>query len=179
MDTESSTSDTLDDSTLYDVVDAKRGRNGRVARRVLLWLLALFVLTMLAGVFGQVSLIKSASPGYELTVTAPRTTRAGMDATVSVELLSTQKISGPISVEIEQDYFNGFSTHDFSPAPDGESSDGKFLVLEYDAPDKAAFRLDINGTMSQDSSIFDSGEVRVYIGDELVASAELKTWKVL
>ncbi|GGJ73359.1 hypothetical protein [Glutamicibacter ardleyensis] len=117
MDTESSTSDTLDDSTLYDVVDARSGRNGRVARRFLLWLLALFVLTMLAGVFGQVSLIKSASPGYELSVTAPRTTRAGMDATVSLELLSAQKISGPISVEIEQDYFNGFSTHDFPRHP--------------------------------------------------------------
>ncbi|GGJ73377.1 hypothetical protein GCM10007173_35470 [Glutamicibacter ardleyensis] len=53
------------------------------------------------------------------------------------------------------------------------------MVLDYDAPDHVTFRLDINGTMSQDSSIFDSGEVRVYVGDELVASAELKTWKVL
>lgn len=167
------------DSTLADVVDSHRDLPGRIGRRVVLSLVAVFIVVALADVFGLTSRATSTSPGYTLTVTSPASIRAGMDARITVELHSEQKISAPITMEVEQDYLDAFSTYSTSPVPDGESSDGTSLVLDYDAPGETAFRLDIDGTASEDALVLARGEVRVYVDGKLVATTELKTWKVL
>ena len=168
-----------DDSTLADVVDADSDRAGRIGRRVVLSLVAIFVLTALADVFGLTTTSTDASAGHSLAVTSPASIRAGMDARITIELRSEKTISAPITVEVDQDYLDAFSTYSISPAPAGESSDGTSLSLDYDAPGEVAFRLDIDGTASEDSILLARGEVRVYVGGKLAATSKLKTWKVL
>ncbi|MDQ0096015.1 hypothetical protein [Paeniglutamicibacter psychrophenolicus] len=172
------TADPSDGSTFFDVVDSGYDKGGRIGRRIILTLVALFVLASLANVFGMDTTSTGGSPGYELTVSAPRTSRAGMDGKITVTLHAAQKISGPITVKVEQDYLDAFTTYGISPAPDGESSDGHLLVLDYDASDEKTFRLDIDGTVSEDSDLRAHGNVQVYIDGDLVASTKLRLWKV-
>jgi len=173
----SESADPLDGSTLSDVVDSDYDKAGRLGRRVFLTLVALFVLAALSNVFGMETTSTSVTPGHELTVTAPRTSRAGMDAKITFTLRTAEKISGPVTVKIDQDYLDTFSTYSISPAPDGESSDGSMLVLDYDAPQENAFRLDIDGTVSEDSVLLASGNAHAYIDGKLVAFTKLKLWK--
>lgn len=165
------------DSTLSDVVDSDQDRPGRIGRRAILGLTALFILASLAGVFGLNPVATSSSPGYELTVKSPRSTRAGNDARITVDLRASEKITGTVTVEVDHDYLDAFTSYDVSPAPDGESSDGDVLALDFDPPDETGFRVDIDGTASEDNVVLSSGRIRVYVDDQLVGTAELKTWK--
>lgn len=170
--------DPLNDSTLFDVVDLDQDRLGRIGRRIILAVVAVFVLVSLANIFGLETTSTSVSPGHEVTVTAPRTSRAGMDAKITVKLDTLKKISGPITIKLDQDYLEGFSAYAISPAPDSESSDGGLLVLDYAAPHENSFRLDIDGTVSEDSVLQVAGNLRVYVDNDLVTSTKLKLWKV-
>lgn len=167
----------LNDSTLFDVVDTAQDKRGRIGRRIVLMLVALFILISLTNVFGMETTTTSGSPGQEIIVTAPLISRAGMDAKISMGLRTSKTISAPITITIDQDYLDGFSTYDISPAPDSESSDGTLLVLRYDAPQENSFRLDIDGTISEDGILQVTGMLGVYIDEELVASTKLKLWK--
>jgi hypothetical protein len=173
----SSTSAGTNDSTLSDVVDSDRDRPGRIGRRVILGILALFILASLADIFGLYATVTDSSPGYELTADFPRSTRAGMDARITVELRAVEKITGKVTVEVDHDYLDAFTSYAVSPAADGESSDGTVLVLDYDPPNETEFRLDVDGTASEDMVILSTGGIRVYVDDELVGSAQLKTRK--
>ena len=172
------TADPSHGSTLIDVVDSDCDKGGRIGRRIILTLVALFVLASLADAFGMDSTATGGSPGYELTVTAPRTSRAGMDGKITITLHAVQKISGPVTVKVDQASLDGFTTYGISPAPEGESRDESLLVLDYDAPGENTFRLDIDGTVSEDSVPLANGTVRVYVEGELVASTKLQLWKV-
>ena len=170
--------DPLTDSTLFDVVDAAQDKRGRIGRGIVLAMVAVFILAALGNVFAMETTSTSVSPSHTVSVTAPRISRAGMDAKITVKLDTPKKVSGPITLKLEQDYLDGFSAYDISPAPDLESSDGRMLVLEYAAPNESSFRLDIDGTVSEDSILQVAGNLRVYVENELVASTKLKLWKV-
>ncbi|MDQ0095900.1 hypothetical protein [Paeniglutamicibacter psychrophenolicus] len=165
------------DSTLADVVDSDQDRQGRIGRRAILGLTALFILASLSGVFGLNSVATSSSPGYELTVKSPGSTRAGMDARITVELHATEKITGTVIVEVDQNYLDSFTSYGISPAPDGEGSDGDVVSLEFDPPGETGFRVDIDGTSSEDMVVLSTGRLRVYVGGELAGTVDLKTWK--
>jgi hypothetical protein len=164
MDKESGASKSLEepnDSTLIDVVGSDSDRPGRIGRRIVLGIVALLILASPAGVFGLNPVVTISAPGYEHTVESPRSTRAGMDARITVD----------------HDHLDAFTSYDVSPAPDGESSDGRVLAVEFDVPNENGFRVDIDGTSSEDLVVLSSGQIRVKVDDRLVGSPRLKTRK--
>ncbi len=167
----------VSDSTLVDVVGPDRDRPARAGRRVFLAVLTLFIVSALAGAFGRESTSSTGQSGNSVTVTAPAAVRAGMDANVEVAISSARIMTAPITIAVEHSYLSSFTTFGASPAAASESSDGKFLLLEFDPPKTQQFRLNIAGTSAEDSSIHASGMLKVYIGDELVSTVELETWK--
>jgi hypothetical protein len=165
------------DSTLADVVNSERDRPARTGRRLFLAVLTLFIVLALAGAFGRESTQTTGPAGTSVTVTAPSAIRAGMDANVEVAIRSARAITEPVTIAVEHRYLGSFTTFGVSPAAASESSDGRFLLLEFDPPRTPQFSMSITGTSAEDSSVHISGTLKVYIGDELVSTTELGTWK--
>ncbi|MFF5794708.1 hypothetical protein ACFY5D_21905 [Paeniglutamicibacter sp. NPDC012692] len=166
------------DSTLADVVNSERDRPARTGRRLFLAVLTLFIVLALAGAFGRESTKTTGPAGTSVTVTAPSAIRAGMDANVEVAIRSARAITEPVTIAVEHRYLDSFTTFGMSPAAGTESSDGRFLLLEYDPPKTEAFRVVVAGTSAEDSTLRISGTLKVYVGDELLSTIELDTWKV-
>lgn len=98
-----------------------------------------------------------------------------MDTHVDVVISSAHGIPEPVVIAAEHRYLGSFTTFGVSPAVDGESSDGKFLLLEFDPPRTPQFLMNIAVTSAEDSSVRSSGTLKVYLGNELVSTIELET----
>lgn len=127
---------TVDPSETETISAARRDRRWR--RLVVIAVVAV-VLLGIAGVLGARSgTVTAAGGGYELTVTYPAMTRAGLPANWELRLRRIDGAELPSEVRIASvpDYFEIFDQNGFSPAP-GEEWQDSSLEWVYAPPEGA------------------------------------------
>lgn len=114
----------------------QRLRGERVGRRVVLSVLALFVLAGAAGLLGVRSRTVSASAnGYDLSVTYATMTRSGLSTPWSFSVHRDGGFEGPVTVATTLDYFELFDENGLDPDPSAATVSGELLVWTFDPPE--------------------------------------------
>jgi hypothetical protein len=118
--------------------DPQRERRGLILRRVVLGVIAIFVALGAVGVFGVKSKTVTSSPAadYQLSVRYPSRTRAGLPAGITIRARHDGGFDGPIILAITRSYLGLFDEQGFRPEPDASTSEGPFLVYEFEPPDR-------------------------------------------
>jgi hypothetical protein len=122
--------------TVPDLVAADP-RRARLLRRLFLGAMALFLAAGLLGVLGVRTVEAHASGGgYELHVRYARVARPGLAAPWSLRIVKTGGFSDGETVRVRLDpaYFDLFDENGFDPDPVASTSDGEFLVQEFETP---------------------------------------------
>ncbi len=118
--------------------DLPRERRGATLRRIFLVFVAVFVACGAVGVFGVRSETVTDAPdaGPRLSVRYPAATRAGLPAAITIRVQQDGGFEGPIIVAITRSYLGLFDEQGVRPEPDASTSEGSFLVWEFEPPDR-------------------------------------------
>jgi hypothetical protein len=108
-----------------------RGRGWHLwVRRSLLWLLTLFVLLALVGVFGQeASVSKTSAPEATLEVSAPDTVRGGLLWQARFTIFATDELKQATLV-LSRGWLENNTVNTIEPSPLGEGSRNGSLTLD-------------------------------------------------
>ncbi|WP_432511408.1 hypothetical protein [Kineococcus sp. SYSU DK001] len=164
--------------TLAGIGTRARGPVVQLLRRLSLLVLVLVVAAGAAGLFG----VRSASVterggGYELTVTHPRTARAGLDAPWVVELTAPPEGFGDtVELAVRSGYFEFWEQQGFIPTPAEETADGDWYYMTFTPPPGREFRLSFDAYVQPSSQRGGDGEVAVVVGGQRVVAARFSTW---
>lgn len=127
----------MDDASAIGLSGSRHGDlTGRTAevwiRRVLLALLAAFLLAGLLSVFGQTERVSTvaAANGTSLTLTAPDRVRGALIFQTKVVVEATQTIDDPQLV-LSAGFLDGITLNTVEPGPVNERSEGDQLILRY------------------------------------------------
>ncbi len=126
----------------------QRLRRERVGRRVVLSVLALFVLAGAAGLLGVRSRTVSASAnGYDLSVTYATMTRSGLSTPWSFSVHRDGGFEGPVTVATTLDYFELFDENGLDPDPSAATVSGELLVWTFDPPEGETLSVDFDARL--------------------------------
>jgi hypothetical protein len=165
------------DSTLGDVRDEGGNRPGRLARRVAMAALTLFVAAGLVGVFGvRTSTVSGSSGGYELTVDYPRVARAGLDTLWRVTVRHEGGFDGPITLATSADWFDIFETQGFYPGPSDETADAGRVIQTFTEPAGDTFVLTFDAYVQPASQQGRTARTAVVVDGRDVVSVSWRTW---
>lgn len=167
----------LDDTTA-DVATRARRPAVTVLRRVAVVVLLLAVLAGAVGLLGvRTGTTTARGDGYELTVTYPRTARAGLDAAWGVDLTAPPGGFGDqIVLAVRSDYFDFWEEQGFSPEPSAETSDATYDYMTFDPPPGNEFSLSFDGYVQPGSQRGGDGEVAVLVDGRRAVAAGFSTW---
>lgn len=164
--------------TLRGIGTSARGPRVQAVRRGAVVVLLLVMVAGAVGVFGVHTSSASASGGgYVVTVTYPRTARAGLDAPWSVDLRAPSAGFGEqIVLAVSSSYFDIWEQQGFSPEPSAETSDGTWDYMTFDPPPGRDFSLTFDGYIQPGSQRGRDGEVAVLVTERPVVSVQFSTW---
>ncbi|WP_432560936.1 hypothetical protein [Kineococcus sp. SYSU DK003] len=164
--------------TVSDLGTRSRGPVVQALRRAGVVVLLLVVVAGGAGLLGvRTSEATAAGGGYELTVTYPRTARAGLDAEWGVDLTAPPEGFGDqVVLAVTSDYFDFWEEQGFSPEPSAQTSDATWDYLTFDPPPGREFSLSFDAYVQPSSQRGGDGEVAVLVGDQRAVSVSFSTW---
>ena len=151
-------------STLPEVADPKTVRRARDIRRVGLAALFAFLLLGGVGLLGTRTGETSASAGgWSLVVTHPTWSRPGHAVKVEFEVRHAGGFdpSKPIRVRFLSSYFDLFDENAFTPAPDKETSDDRYTVDEFTAPEGDVLLISVDTRIEPARQRGEEGEAAV------------------
>jgi hypothetical protein len=168
------------DSTLADVVDARRNWRAMIGRRAALILMALVVTIGATGWLGvHAETARSTANGYQLTVTYPRVARAGLDIPWNLRLTHPGGFQHNIIVAISANYYDIFEFQGMHPDASDETADSKFVYLTFSPPKSGdVFTTSLDTYVQPASQIGRSAITAVHIDGHVVAQVHYKTWLV-
>ena len=123
--------------TVPDDLSLDRARRGRVARRVFVAGLCVFLALGAAGVLGvRSATVRTTGGGYELEVEYARVARPGLAAPWSVVVRKPGGFTGPVTIASDDRYFDVFDENSLDPDPESASSDGERIIWEFAPPEE-------------------------------------------
>ncbi len=142
-------------------------------RRIILAVLAVFLVLGLLNVFGQkVHRSVARGPGAELTVIAPTDLRAGLFYEGRFEVLAQSRLEAPVIV-LERGWLDDTSINTVEPAPAEERSVDRKLELEFDPIEAGqVFVLYIQFQVNPTLGRIRSQDVVLRDGDRVIASVD-------
>jgi hypothetical protein len=167
-------------STLDDVASAATGFRPRWGQRIGLGILLIIVVLGAFGVFGVHSATSTrSSNGYTLSVTYPRTARAGLDTPWRARVHRAGGVNADITLAVSSAYFRMFETQGFYPDPDSATNDGDYVYMHFTGlrPGRD-FVLEYDAYIQPASQIGKSATVRLLVGGREVARTSFHTWLV-
>jgi hypothetical protein len=160
--------------------DLARERRSLLLRRTFLCLIALFVLLGATGVFGVRSKTVTSAPGHDfrLSVRYPSVTRAGLPAAITVRVTHDGGFDGPVNLAITRSYLGLFDEQGVRPEPDASTSEGPFLVWEFEPPDSGdTFTVTIDVIVETGRHFGNDAVVQLRNQDgDTLSSVPLDTW---
>ena len=163
-------------STLEGIRSTPQNRRGVIGRTVALSVMALIVLVGATGWLGvRAETAKSSSLGYSMTLTYPRVARAGLDIPWNLRVTHPGGFKGNITVAISANYFDIFEYQDFHPESTSETSDAKFVYLQFTPPKGDVFTLSFDTYVQPASQVGRDAVTKVIIGGQTVASTHYST----
>lgn len=151
-------------STLPEVAHATKVRRARDIRRVGLALLFAFLLLGGTGLLGTRTGETSVTTGdWSIVVTHPTWSRAGHAVRLEFEIRHRGGFdrAEPVRVRFLSSYFDLFDENAFTPAPDKETSDDRYTVDEFTAPDGEVLLVSVDTRIEPARQRGETGEVAV------------------
>lgn len=139
--------------TLEEERDERAVRQARTYRRAGLTVLLVLVLAGLAGLLGIRSATEtSIGDGSVLRVSHAQVTRAGVAVPFHIEVDRPGGFDGAIRLAVSAELLERFDFQNFYPNPSKETSDGRFLVYEFDPPSRDKFRVSLDARTAPDQN---------------------------
>ena len=122
--------------TTPDEPDIARLRRVRALRRAFIVVLVVFLLLGVLGVFGvRTGKARADGGGYQLEVTYPTVTRAGLAAPWSVTVHRPGGLPSSVTVATTSDYLDLFEESTPQPEPQSSTADGERVLWEFEVPE--------------------------------------------
>jgi hypothetical protein len=122
--------------TFSGPLDPRTSRRDRLARRIILGLIAVFVAAGAAGLLGvRISTATASGAGYHLAVTYAAVTRSGLATPWSVEVRRAGGFDGPVTLATTRGYWQIFDANALYPDPGSATMRGDKLVWTFEPPE--------------------------------------------
>ncbi|HET8614470.1 MAG TPA: hypothetical protein VFL94_03015 [Actinomycetales bacterium] len=152
-----------DDSTLGPIRSmrlAKRARYGRRLAIVALWLVVVAGAVGLLGVHART--VSTSSDGMHASLTYAGIARAGWDVPWHLVLTKDGGFSdGSITVAVSRSFFDIYETQGFHPSPDSETSDARYVYLEFAPPPGDTLVIDYDAYIQPTAQIGRRSDLKV------------------
>jgi hypothetical protein len=123
-------------------------RRSRLGRRILLSLLAIFVLLGASSLLGSHTSTREASGGgYSLKLVYPAVTRPGLAVRWILFVQRRGGFTGPIDVATTSTYFNLFDFNNLDPLPSKSTTSEDLSIWEFDPPVGDTLRITFDGRL--------------------------------
>lgn len=123
-------------------------RLSRLGRRLLLAIIAVFVLLGVTSVLGpHTSTRETSGGGYDLKVVYPSVTRPGLAVRWILFIHRTGGFEGPIQVATTGTYFNLFDFNGLDPVPSTSTTSEDLSIWEFDPPPGETLRITFDGRL--------------------------------
>ena len=164
-------------STVPDETPLQRLVRARILRRLFMAAVALAVVLGLVGVFGvRTGTVAASSGGYELEVAYPAVGRPGLSVPWSVTVRRAGGFDGPIVLATSAAYFDLFDENSLDPDPAKSTSDGEWLMWEFDPPQTGdTFEVSLDTRMGPNEHWGKRGETAVLVDGTPVVSVSYRT----
>lgn len=162
-------------STIDDVPQMELGRPPW-GRRVGTAILALFIGSGAIGLLGDSVHTKTAAEaGYTLTLTYPKSSRAGQDVPWALDISSTTPLPPQITVAVTGDYFNIFEQQGLDPEATSQTADDEMEYWTFNTPENNTMSISIDHYVEPGVMRGASGTVGLYIDGQVVAPIDFTT----
>jgi hypothetical protein len=123
-------------------------RRSRNLRRVLLAVLAAFVVAGASGFLGaRTTSVSASGSGYHLTVFYPAVTRPGLAVRWVVIVGKSGGFDGPIQIATTSTYFNLFDFNNLDPTPSEAITTGVVSIWTFDPPPSEVLRITLDARL--------------------------------
>lgn len=166
-------------STLTDIRRTGENARSHLARMAAIGVLAVIVVLGATGLFGVRSATTSAAgAGYTMSLTYPRTARAGLDVPWTLIVRHPGGFDKPFTIALSASYFDILEYQDFHPEPSSETGDGTWNYLQFDPPPdhSSTFRLSLDTYVQPASQIGRTATVRLIAHGVQVAQVRFSTF---
>ena len=122
-------------STLETPASPREGRRARDLRRVVLVLLATFLVLGALNFFGlRMGTASASGGGYQLQVRYPRIGRPGIGAPLQIRVQHDGGFDGPVTVVMSSDYLDILTVNTITPDPSQTTTTDKQVIWQFDQP---------------------------------------------
>jgi hypothetical protein len=157
-------------------VDEDEIRRARTGRRVLLALLAAFLLAGAIGLLGaRTTTVSASAAGYRLTVSYPAVTRPGLAIRWMVVVAHPGGFSGPITIATTSAYFNLFDFNNLDPTPSKAITDASRSIWTFDPPPGDTLRVTMDARLEPARQAGQDGATSLVIGGDEVLTVRYRT----
>lgn len=142
-------------------------------------MLLVIVVLGATGLLGIRSGVKSAhANGYQLSVTYPHISRAGLDSPFRVRVHPDNgTVGGVVTIGITSAWFRLFETQGFFPNADAMTNDGTFVYMTFAKPGPGHdFVLEYDAYIQPAAQVGKSATIVLQIDGQEVARTGIKTW---
>ncbi|HEY9557571.1 MAG TPA: hypothetical protein VIR58_12605 [Acidimicrobiales bacterium] len=118
---------------------------------------------------------RAVADGYELVVHYGTVTRGGLATPFEIEVTRTGGFDGPITIGVSRAYLELWDENGFYPTPSAETTNGDWLMWEFDPPDTETFRFSFDARIAPSIQRGASGSVAVFDANVPVVSVDADT----
>lgn len=164
-------------STIPEPASVSRLRRSRSLRRLGISAFALVVILGISNRLGPLEERVSASArDYELVVSYPIITRAGLPVSWLVEVERAGGWIDPVVVSVTHSYFEIFDFHGMTPEPSSTRVEDDLLILEFDPPEGERLTVRFDGRVEPgiQASREATTAIHAYAGE--IAEVRYRTW---
>lgn len=123
-------------------------RRSRLGRRVLLGIVAVFILLGASSLLGAHTSTREASGGgYDMKLVYPAVTRPGLAVRWILFVHRAGGFKGPVQVATTSTYFNLFDFNNLDPVPSKQTTSTDLSVWEFDPPVGEMLRITFDGRL--------------------------------
>ncbi len=154
-----------------------RLKRARLARRVIIGALCLFLLAAALGAFGvRTRSVTSTAGDYELTVEYATVTRPGLATPWAIEVVRPAGFDGPITLAASSAYLDMFDENGLDPDPSKATADGDFVHWEFDPPPADTLSVSFDARIEPARQWGRSGVVKLIVDDRVLTQVTFRTW---
>jgi hypothetical protein len=123
-------------------------RRSRLGRRIILGIVAVFILLGASSLLGAHTSTREASGGgYDLKLVYPAVTRPGLAVRWILFVHRAGGFKGPVQVATTSTYFNLFDFNNLDPVPSKQTTSTDLSVWEFDPPVGETLRITFDGQL--------------------------------